>query len=346
MRLRALLSASALLVALVAPGLICPAPAHASAETAAPAPRITVIYDAFGNDDTLQKDWGFAALIEVDGQRILFDTGNDAEIFAANVKAKGIDLADLDMVVMSHRHADHMAGLAVVLAANPGVTIHAPQEGFGIYGSSLPSSFYRKDASLPAHMRYYDGKPEETLSFGSAWPGAHFNPLAKTTEIAPGVWAIATVSDVAGTRELRELSLAVRTPQGLLLVVGCSHPGLPLIVAEAARLESDIHLVIGGFHYVNADDATIAGVVAALAPYDIDFIAPGHCTGEATFAALLHAYGDRYLYAGLGAELVLDRKQGPDRPRGAAARMSDLEHLAYQALALRGDHPHAHHAHR
>ncbi len=309
-------------------------------------PRVTVLYDAFGDAPALEKDWGFAALIEVDGRRILFDTGNDAGVFRRNVAASGVDLADLDMVVMSHRHADHMAGLSVVLEADPDVVIHAPQEGFGIYGSSLPSSFYRRDDSLPARMRYFDGAPPETLQFGSAWAGARLQPIAETTELAPGVWAIATVSDVPGTRELRELSLAVRTPQGLLLVVGCSHPGLPVIVAEAAKLDSDIHLVIGGFHYVNADDVAIAGVVDALAPYAIDFIAPGHCTGEATFAALQRAYGDRYLYAGLGATLVLDTADGPDRPRGAAAAFDPAQRTAYRALALRGDHVHDHSAGR
>ena len=310
------------------------------------APKITVLYDAFGDDAALEKDWGFAALIEVDGRRILFDTGNDAGTFRRNVAAKGVDLADLDMVVMSHRHADHMAGLSVVLEANPDVAIHAPQEGFGIYGSSLPSSFYRKDDALPARMRYFDGAPPQTLQFGSAWAGTKLQPIAQTTEIAPGLWAIATVSDVPGTRELRELSLAVRTPQGLVLVVGCSHPGLPVIVAEAAKLDPEIHLVIGGFHYVNADDAAIAGVVEALAPYHIDFIAPGHCSGEATFAALQRAYGDRYLYAGLGATLVLDSSAGPDRPRGVAAVFDDVARTAYRALALRGDHVHDHSAGR
>ena len=58
--------------------------------------EITVLYDAFGKTSTMQKDWGFAALIEYGGKRILFDTGNNADIFAHNVKAKGIDLTKLD----------------------------------------------------------------------------------------------------------------------------------------------------------------------------------------------------------------------------------------------------------
>src|SRR6201997_3752349 len=118
--------------------------------------QITILYDAFGTDAAMKKDWGFSALVEIAGKRIIFDTGNDPDILAANVKAKGIDLGKIDFVVMSHRHADHMAGLNYVLSVNPTVKIYAPKEGFGIYGSSLPSSFYRKDESLPPQMRYYD----------------------------------------------------------------------------------------------------------------------------------------------------------------------------------------------
>lgn len=302
-----------------------------------PAPRITVLYDAFGDDAALTKDWGFSALIEVGDQRILFDTGNDADTFAHNVAAKKVDLSDLDVVVMSHRHADHMAGLGVVLAANPDVPVYAPQEGFGIYGSSLPSSFYRKDDSLPKRLRYFDGAPPETLQFGSAWPTANFRPLAASTEIAPGVHVIAQVSDKPGTLELRELSLAIETAQGLVLVVGCSHPGIAAIVAEAAKIDPDLHLVIGGFHFVTADDAAIAGLVAALQAHKVEFIAPGHCSGEATFAALLAAFGDRYLYAGVGAVLDLADASGPDRPRGVAFAPGERE--AYRLLA-----PHAAHA--
>ena len=186
----------------------------------------------------------------------------------------------------------------------------------------------------------------DTLQSVSAWSGAKLRPIAQTTELAPGVWVIATVSDVPGTRELRELSLAVRTSEGFLLVVGCSHPGLPVIVAEAAKLDPDIHLVIGGFHYVDADDAAIAGVVDALEPYAIDFIAPGHCTGEATFAALQRACGDRHLYAGRDATRVLDSAAGPDRPCGAAAAFDAAQRTACRALALRGHHAHDHHAAR
>ena len=217
---------------LIAAGISSLISIAAPARAAAPESnnQITILYDAFGADPSMSKDWGFSALVEVAGKRILFDTGNDAGIFAANVKAKGVDLKTLDFVVLSHRHSDHMAGLNYVLSVNPTVKVYAPKEGFGIYGSSLPSSFYRKDQSLPPEMRYYGGAPPEVMKFGAAWQGANFELIDKTTEIAPGMTLIALVSDTPGTKELKELSLAVNTPEGVVLVVGCSHPGLRRIV--------------------------------------------------------------------------------------------------------------------
>src|SRR6202171_1348105 len=146
--------------------------------------QVTILYDAFGKDAAMKKDWGFSALVEIAGKRILFDTGNDRDIFAENVKASGVDLTNLDFVVLSHRHSDHMGGLSHVLSVNPKVKIYAPREGFGIYGSSLPSSFYRQDEALPPHVRHYDGKPPEVMKFGTAWQNANFELIDKTTEVA------------------------------------------------------------------------------------------------------------------------------------------------------------------
>lgn len=299
-----------------------------------PKSQITVIYDAFGKDPAMKKDWGYAALVEIGGKRILFDTGNDAETFNQNIKAKGIDLTKLDFVVMSHRHSDHMAGLGQVLAANPKVKIYGPKEGFGIYGASLPSSFYRKNEALPAEMRYYDGKPPEVMKFGAAWANANFEPIDKTTEVAPGIWLIALVSDATGTKELKELSLAIDTPDGIVLVVGCSHPGIENIVQAASKINKKIHLIAGGFHLVVAPDDVIAKVATSLHDtYQVENIAPGHCTGEPTFAALRQAFGNHYLYAGLGTVLPLGTGAMKQADRGEAAALAGDDLAVYQKLA-------------
>ena len=268
--------------------------------------RITILYDAFGKPSAMEKDWGYSALVEYGGKRILFDTGNNPDILARNAKVKGVDLSRLDFVVLSHRHGDHMGGMDYLLRVNPDVKIYAPKENFGVYGFSLPNAFYRRDDSLAPEQRYYDGAPPPVMKFGSAWPHAHFELVENTTQIAPGIHLISLVSDKAGTLELRELSLVIETPDGAVLIVGCSHPGIERIVQAAAAINSHIHLVIGGLHLLAAQDSDIDKAVTSLHDtWKVDYIAPGHCTGEPTFAALKKAFGDRYLYAGLGTQLKI-----------------------------------------
>jgi 7,8-dihydropterin-6-yl-methyl-4-(beta-D-ribofuranosyl)aminobenzene 5'-phosphate synthase len=328
-----------LLLVVASIGLLsCAATANSQRSTEVQRAQITVLYDAFGKGASMTKDWGYSALIEVDGKRILFDTGDNPEIFAHNAKAKGVDLTKLDFVVMSHRHSDHMGGLTYLLKVNPSVKIYAPKEGFGIYGSDLPSKFYRKADSLPAEMRYYGGSPPDTMHFGTAFPGANIQLVDKTMEVAPGITLIALVSDAPGTKELKELSLAISTPQGIVLVVGCSHPGIEAIVAEAAKINPHIHLIAGGFHLVVAPDPAIEKLAAALhETYKVDFIAPGHCTGEPTFAALQAAFGDRYIYAGLGETVGLGTNPRAQSDTGVVYAMDDSDRQAYRTLLARSD---------
>lgn len=271
--------------------------------------RVTILYDSFGKSPTLTMDWGFAALVDYGGKRILFDTGNNAQIFEHNVKAAGVDLQKLDFVVMSHRHGDHMGGLAYLLKVNPTVKIYAPKERSGVYGDDQPSStWYRKDPSLPAEQRYYSGAPPEIIHMGEAWPNANFQLIDKNIEIVPGMYLIALVSDQPGTLELRELSLAIRTPDGLVLVVGCSHPGVEHIVQEASAIDPHINLLFGGLHQIQAPDPEVERIARVLHDqYKLDRIAPGHCTGEPEFAALKKTFGDHYLYAGVGSVVDLPK---------------------------------------
>jgi 7,8-dihydropterin-6-yl-methyl-4-(beta-D-ribofuranosyl)aminobenzene 5'-phosphate synthase len=321
--------------------LILTSHATESRATATPvpaSPRITVLYDAFGKDSVMTKDWGYAALVEISGKRILFDTGDDPEALAKNAKAKSVDLTKLDFVVLSHRHADHIGGFTFIRSVNPRVKVYAPKENFGVFGSDLPSTFYRKDASLPAEMRYYGGTPPETMKFGTAFPGANIELIDKTTEVAPGITLIALISDAPGTKELKELSLAINTADGIVLIVGCAHPGIESIVAEAAKINPHIHFIAGGFHLVVAQDPVIEKVATSLHDtYHVDYIAPGHCTGEPTFAALQKAFGDRYLYAGLGTTLGVGANPRAESDSRASSNLSKGDLRSYRALLAKND---------
>ena len=274
--------------------------ARLSAETP-PGGRVTIIYDAFGGRPGLTQDWGFSALVEYGGKRILFDTGDNAAIFEHNVRALKVDLRRLDFVVISHRHGDHVAGLGYLLRVNPRVKIYAPREGFGIFGASLPSTFYRRDETLPDSMRYFKGAPPEQLIFGTVWPGANVQLVDTVTQVAPGASIISTVSHTPGTLELRELSLVVNTPEGLMVMVGCSHPGIETILEASRAVGSHVHVIYGGLHLVTTPDTAIARISTSMHDgWRVDEIAPGHCTGEPAFAVLKRRYGANYVYAGLG----------------------------------------------
>lgn len=268
--------------------------------------RVVILYDAFSKSPAVTKDWGYSALVEYGGKRILFDTGNNAQIFQHNAEALGANLQKLDFVVISHRHADHTTGLTYLLSVNPTVKIYTPDEPFGLFGKGVPKTFYRTDPSLPAAMRYFDGNPPAVLSVGSPWPQANFVPVSSTTEVAPGIYLVPTISQTPGTLELREVSLAIRGPKGLIVVDGCSHAGVEKILEAVTRIDPRVHILFGGLHLVQAPDTEVARLSAALRDqWKLDYVAIGHCTGEPMFAALQKTFGERYIYAGAGTVVTI-----------------------------------------
>jgi 7,8-dihydropterin-6-yl-methyl-4-(beta-D-ribofuranosyl)aminobenzene 5'-phosphate synthase len=272
--------------------------------------RVTILYDSFGKAPALTLDWGFAAMVEDGGKRILFDTGNNARIFEHNIKALGVDLQKIDFVVISHRHADHTSGITYLLSVNPNITIYVPDEPWGLFARGVKNDFYRKDPSLPADMRYYGGHPPEILEAGTPWPGGNFVPVSQKTEVAPGLFILPGVSTTPGTLELKELSLAIKSPQGVILIVGCSHPGVEHILQETSAIDPHVHILLGGLHQIQKPDPEVERIATVLHDqYKVDLVAPGHCTGEPEFAALKKTFGDHYVYAGAGTVIELSRAQ-------------------------------------
>jgi 7,8-dihydropterin-6-yl-methyl-4-(beta-D-ribofuranosyl)aminobenzene 5'-phosphate synthase len=267
--------------------------------------RVTVLYDAFGAASSLKRDWGFAALVEYGGKRILFDTGNDAAIFERNVKSLGVDLTKLDAVFLSHRHGDHTSGLSYLLKVNPEVRILVPQEG-AYFKGGIPRGFLERYPDLPENLRYYGGKDPERWISGTPWPQARFEIVTQTTEILPGFFALTTKSQKPGTMEMNEVSLAIRTSEGLAVIVGCSHPGVEKILEEGAKIDPNLYTVTGGFHLVMTPEPEVRRVAELLRDqFRIERVAPGHCTSELGFATFQKSFGERFDAAGVGAVIPL-----------------------------------------
>jgi 7,8-dihydropterin-6-yl-methyl-4-(beta-D-ribofuranosyl)aminobenzene 5'-phosphate synthase len=134
----------------------------------------------------------------------------------------------------------------------------------------------------------------------------NFTLVESLTEVLPGVFLVPTVSKTPGTLELHELTLAIKTPDGLLLVDGCSHAGIEEILQAASSVDSHIHIIFGGLHLVTTPDEQIDKLVDNLkTKWKLEKIAPGHCTGEPAFHRLQKVFAENYLFAGVGTQIEL-----------------------------------------
>jgi 7,8-dihydropterin-6-yl-methyl-4-(beta-D-ribofuranosyl)aminobenzene 5'-phosphate synthase len=198
--------------------------------------------------------------------------------------------------------------LRYVLKVNPNATVYVPTDGSnGFGGAPIPAAYFRPEESLPSKMRYFDGTEPVDLRFGKLYENANIVLVDKLTEVSPGIFLVRTVSQKKGTLELPELTLAIKRPNGLLLVDGCSHAGIEAILEAASAVDPRTEIVFGGLHLVTTPVEEIDALVESLkTKWKVERVAPGHCTGEAAFARLRKAYGEKYVYAGLGERIVVE----------------------------------------
>jgi 7,8-dihydropterin-6-yl-methyl-4-(beta-D-ribofuranosyl)aminobenzene 5'-phosphate synthase len=179
-------------------------------------------------------------------------------------------------------------------------------ESFGIFGGAAPATLIKPVTSLPDRMRYYNGKYPDKIPTGYPWNSGNFVLVDKLTEISPGIFIVFTISKTPGTLELRELSLVLREPAGLSVIVGCSHPGIEEILQAASAIDTHMHFLCGGLHLVSTPETEIDRLVDNLKnKWKLEKVAPGHCTGEPAFLRLQKVFGDDYIYAGAGTRLDL-----------------------------------------
>lgn len=237
-----------------------------------PCLRLTVLFDNVSHRPGLVPGWGFSCLVEVPGKTILFDTGADGGTLLANMKRLGVNPDGIAAVFLSHIHGDHTGGLGALLARRPGIQVFLP-EGF-------PASFRRAVTERGADVR--------TVGAGG-----------RLADHVTGTGGLSKDGIV-------EQSLIVETPQGLVVVTGCAHPGIARIVETAERLTGKrSHLLLGGFHLGGASRTGIQAVVARLRSLGVRKVAPSHCTGEAATALFRQAWGHDFVEAGLGAVIVV-----------------------------------------
>ncbi len=256
-----------------------------------------IVDDAVQRNSPFWGEHGLAFLIEAEGKRLLFDTGQSGTVLLHNLELLDVDLATIDALAISHAHYDHTGGLAMLLKRlPPGTPLYANPDVFR-------ERFSRRE-----------GKPE---SIGFAMVQAdladQFNLVlsAAPQEIIPGVWTTGEISERSepesgSQRHLMrdgdalvpdaygdDMALVLRTPDHLVLLCGCCHAGLLNTLAGVKCLcEGPITVIVGGLHLTSAsdDDLQHIGDVLSAMPA-LQHVYPNHCSGEAAFVALTQVLG-------------------------------------------------------
>jgi len=229
---------------------------------------ITIVFDNNPWDSSLTMGFGFACVIEAGTKKILFDTGIDGEILLSNMGKLNLPPKDIDVVVLSHNHYDHTGGLKTFLDRNSAVQVYLPK--------SFPDGF----------------KQEVGKS------GAEVVDVHERCKICEGVYSTGELNG-----GIREQSLICETPQGIVVITGCAHPGIVKIVKEARKTSGDVYLVMGGFHLSGESNAVVQKIVDNFKRLDVDKVCPCHCTGDRARELFLEAYGENCILGGVGTRL-------------------------------------------
>jgi len=231
---------------------------------------VTIIYDNYQVDQNLETDWGFACLVEYQGNKLLFDAGRKAELYKTNVKLLGIKPAEIPTLFISHEHGDHTAGIPWLTQVNPSIKCYLPAS----YAEQL-----EKIGKLPPH------------SEGLAKPTHLYGPFYSTGD------------DFVA---FREQGLVIKTKSGGVLITGCGHPGaIPMVEVAEKELGIEIHTVIGGLHLMRKSGEELEQLAATLKAMGIKHICPTHCTGDESIAMLKASFGEGYISGGTGKEIII-----------------------------------------
>ncbi len=226
--------------------------------------RIVVLVDNEPGEG-LRAEWGWSAYIETENWKALFDADTNPKILEHNVNALGINLSDLNFSVLSHHHGDHYGGFEYVGRAKPGLKVYAPP-----------------------------GRIDYLKSWG-------LNPVTiyEAESIAENAWLTGPIgSSIWGIQE-QSFAFYVNG-RGLIVVVGCSHPGADKLALKAREIsgKEDIYMVIGGYH---SPSTRVLDNLARISRY----ICPAHCSGRRAKEYVRRKYPDQYCEVRTGSTFIL-----------------------------------------
>ncbi|MCX6301934.1 MAG: MBL fold metallo-hydrolase [Bacteroidia bacterium] len=233
---------------------------------------VRVIYDNYVKTNGLESDWGFAILIEGLEKTILFDTGTKPDIFTSNFKKMGLDAAKIDFLVISHEHGDHTGGIASFVEMKKDIPV------------IIPYSFSDKFKKRMSELRL-----EPLL-------------VKESAKICENLYTSGEFD-----YQIAEHALVLNTKKGLVVMTGCSHPGIVEMLKEIkTTFNKNIYMVFGGFHLLQKSDKEMNKILSEMKTLGVVKCGATHCTGEKQIRMFKEAFGENYFELGVGNIVTIE----------------------------------------
>ena len=237
--------------------------------------KITLLAQGSTPQERAREYWGIAFLV---GREILFDTFGDARVLLRNIKKQKVNLAHIKHIVISHDHWDHTNGLWSILPHCPQACVYVCQ---------------RTSIALKKKIRSF---------------GVKLVNVEKPMGIIKGVHTTGQLKGRLGAKTLYEQSLVLSSAKGLVLLTGCSHPGIVRIVDRACTyFQQPVLWAIGGFHLKDADPKEIEHIALRLKELGVQKVVPLHCTGRVAQGIFKNVFGQECTTLKIGKPLFFDR---------------------------------------
>jgi 7,8-dihydropterin-6-yl-methyl-4-(beta-D-ribofuranosyl)aminobenzene 5'-phosphate synthase len=272
---------------------------------------ITTLSENTAGRDGFLGEWGLSILVESDDTKVLFDTGQSFSV-VHNAKLLGVDLSQVDKIVLSHGHFDHTGGLKHVLG----------EMGKEIEAIAHPDIWQAKFNRQGKEARYI-GIPFSRRELEDL--GASFRLTAEPVAISDSIMTSGEIPIVTDYEDIEpflvvkangnfepdifrdDQALIIKTPAGLVVILGCAHRGIINTLYHAQKISGvkRIDTVLGGCHLMNASEERIWRTVDALKELGVNRLGVCHCTGMAASVIMAREFGDRFFSNNAGTVLDL-----------------------------------------